>query len=177
MIILIYTGIILLCYGVYNFLSYNSVYPTAAVSRDMKKWKKIGGNVFIIELSRRIVKKWDLEWKGNDILSKALGQNKIFYSMTVYCVSLILTALCGLFLCLPLLFWNRFWFILLLVAVLLYVSLDPLLLLYRYRKSLDTAEKTDSKQKNSVVNMKKLVRLLLGAFSLCQILLIFVMLT
>lgn len=177
MIILTYTGIILFCYGIYNILSYYSVLPSTLVCRGMKKKRRGSVNALIIELSRRIVKKWDLKWKGNDVLSKALGYNKILYSTTVYCVSMILTALCGLFLCLPLLFWNRIWFILLSVAVLLYVSLDPLLLLYRYRKSLDTAEKTDSKQKNSVVNMKKLVRLLLGAFFLCQILLIFAMLT
>lgn len=177
MIILIYTGIILLCYGIYNIFSYYSVLPTASVSRRMKIWHRLCGNVFIIELSRQIVKKWDLEWKGNDVLSKIMNHNKIYYSTTVYCASLVLKGLCSLFLCLPLLFWNWIWVVLLSAAVLVYVSLDPLLLAFRYRKSA-TELKNDSPQpKKNVFGMKRFVRLLPGAFFLCQIFLIFVLLT
>ncbi len=177
MVILIYIGVILFCYGIYNIFSYYSAYPTATVQRSMKKWRRSYNNDFIIELSRYIVKKWDLGWKGSESLTEIMHYNKIYYPATIYCVSLVLTVFCGLFLCLPLLFWNRIWFVLLSAAVLVYVSSVPFLLLLRYRKSSAAIEKTDSKQKSSMLNMKKLVRLLPGVFFLCQILLIFLMLT
>lgn len=177
MIILIYIGIILFCYGIYNLLSYYSVLPTVSANRSIKKQQRVCNNALGVELSRKIAEEWDLEWKGNDRLSKILNYNKIYYSATVYCVSLVLMALCSLFLCLPLLFWNKGLFAGIYVGVLLYVSSDSLLLIYRYRKGEPEQRNDMPQKKKNIVWARKWVRLLPGVFFLCQTLLIFLLLT
>ena len=177
MIILLYIGILLMCYGIYHILCYLSMLPTAGMGRGIPRTGKSGcvhRNPFIIGMAEQLVNKWELEMKSSDQLQKILLFNKIYYSETVYCVSLILTALGGLFLCLPILFIDMRWFCELLIGVAIYVFYDFGTLLFRYQKM---QPKTDVRKKIQKKWQKKCIRLLPWAFFICQIILFISLLT
>ena len=179
MIFLVYIGILLLCYGLYNIAAYYFMLPTAAAGSLIKRFGRGEGiiyvNPFIMELSREVVKKLDLDGNGRDTFSEILRYNRIYYSVAVYCVSVILTMLCGLFFCFPLLFWDKIWFLIAAAGVLLYIVTFNLILVSRYRKSVEVLEKTV--KKNSVHWLHTAIRLTPMVFFLCQMILILTLLT
>ena len=83
MIILIYTGILLFCYGIYNLLCYFYMLPTVRSSRTLRKLyhkeRRLYENALIIRLAERLVKKWHLEWDSSDTLKAILYCNEIYY--------------------------------------------------------------------------------------------------
>lgn len=177
MVILTYTGILLFNYGIYNIFCYYYMLPTSRSAHIMRTQQKNGRyeNPIMLGLAEIIVKKCSLEWNSSEAMTRILEYNKIYYPATVYCVSLILTMLCGLFLFLPLLFWNKSWFIVMSVGVLLYVSTGILQLMYRYRKAEESAERSPTKSVKIIQH--KWQRLLPGAFLLCQIIVFITLLT
>ena len=181
MIIVIYIGILLFCYGIYNILSYFTMLPTLKIGKSLEeqgihKEPRLT-NTLIIALSEKIADKWSLGWNGTTKIIDVLQFNKIYYSAAVYCISLMLMALCGLLLCLPLLFWNTKIFVAVIVGSFVVIAMDPVLLYIRYQRNFKNVVPNN----HTVCRRKKLItqiiRLLPGVFFLCQIVLFLAMLT
>ena len=181
MIILTYIGVLMLCYGIYNMLSYYSMLPTLKSSKNMnEQGRENEGNIrnpLIIRFAEKFAEKWDLEWNGSERINEILQYNGIYYSAAVYSISLILRGLCGLFLCLPLVFWDIKWFVALSIGHIIIVVLDPALLYIRYQKSMALDRPVDSAKRNRKQFTQTCIRLLPGVFFLCQLLLFIAMLT
>lgn len=140
MILLTYMGILLFCYGIYNLCCYFCMLPTACAGRNLLKLQRkkirLCNNAFIVGISERIVKEWELEWNSSETMNAILKYNGIYYITATYFISLLLFIVCGLLLCLPLLFMGLRWFCISAAGVLLYVSADYLLLLFRYQRHI-----------------------------------------
>lgn len=179
MIVLTYIGVFLFCYGIYNMLCYIFVMPTVKSARGLqgKKNRYLCNNALIIALAEKIVTKWELDRRGSEKQREILQYNEIYYPVAVYCVSLILTVICGLFLCLPLLLWDMKSFLILVTGIFISILADPFILYIRYQRSIAAVKPADlanGKWKNF---KQKSIRLLPGVFFLCQMVLFIALLT
>lgn len=181
MILVIYCGILLSGYGFYNLLCYFSVLPTEKTGRNMVKGVGRGQyhccNALMVIMAEKIVKKWELEWNCTDKMKDILRYNKIYYAATVYCISLILTAMCGLFLCVPLLFWDIRWFLVMVAGGMVAILVDPVLLFRRYSSQISSVTPAVSSGKKGKRQAERRSIVFLGSFFLCQMILIILMLT
>ena len=174
MLILVYAGVFLLIYGIYNTISYIFVLPTARTGRTLSEIGSNRRDAFFytasVLLSEKIVKKWDLEWNRSEKFEEILKAKKIYVEGTVYLISRFILMVAGILWLLPMLFIDQRIFCAFFILWMLWRAAEVLRLIPIPKIWND---KRRIKRKIADIAYK----LLLGAFFIAQIIVFLTMLT
>ena len=172
MIVLIYVGVILFCYGFYNMLCYVFMLPTINTGRKMteigKSDKRTFAEIVAISISMEIVKRNDLQWKHAEVLEERLKRKNIYTEGTAFLISRAVILILIFLLVLPMFFVNRMIFLLLAAGCVLWCTAEAIKL---YSKKSDIQLKEKRKWSDTMC------QLLLGVFFIAQMLVIVQLLT
>ena len=145
MILLIYIGILFFCYGIYNLFCYFNMFPTAKAGRHLlklyRKKVRLSDNIFMVQLSEKLVRKLDFEQKEPSMISAVLSYNGVNYSAAIYLFSRLLMAACGIILSLPLVFIGVRWMLAMCVGIILFTAADYGFMLLQYWRYIDELKK------------------------------------
>ena len=166
MIILIYTGILLLSYGIYNTICYLFVLSTAGTGRNTSEIGNKRRILFIetaaVLISKELVRKWDLKWNYTDAFEELLKAKRIYIEGTIYLISRFILLFSGALWALPMLFINKMIFWSMILLSLLWGVAEALKLIPSKRSS-------EKKYKRKMINIT--CKLLPGAFFIAQLML------
>lgn len=170
MIILVYTGILLLSYGIYNMICYLIMLPTAKSGRNILSIGTERKNSFwgacTIIIAEYYVKEYDLKWRRAEEMDKRLIAKVIYSNSAVYLIGNILYYFLGLFLVFPVMLIDRRLFLLLFIVWTIIRLWDCRVIVY-FDIGLQLKQK-----------IRKMMRKLLpGAFFIAQMLLLIYMFT
>ena len=166
MIILVYTGILLLSYGIYNMICYLMILPTSNASRHMIQVgtgnRKNFADVLSVSFSEMIVRKWDLKWKHADAFEELLKTQRIYVEGTIYLISRFILLFSVILWTLPMFFVNRMIFWSMILLSLLWGVAEAL-------KLIPLKSSSKKKYKRKVVDIA--CKLLPGVFFIAQLML------
>ena len=170
MIILIYAGILFMLFGTYHMICYFMMFPTVKSGRYIHSIGTERENSFwnacTITIAEYFVKRYELNWNRFEEMEQRLFEKGIYTNGTVYLIGKILLYFSGLFLILPIFLINKR-ISNLLCFIWTMIRVRDIKVLF----CIDTG--VELKQKSRKLMMK----LLMGAFFISQILVIVSVLT
>ena len=170
MIILVYTGILLLSYGIYNMICYLMMLPTAKSGRYMLSFgaerKSSFWDARTAMIAEYFLKRYELECRRSKKMDKKLFEKGIYMNSTVYLIGKILYYCSGLFLFIPVMLIDRSLFLLLFIVW-------TMIRLWDCKVIVGIDIGAEIKQKSR----KMMQKFLLGTFFIAQIFVFMVLLT
>ena len=159
---ILYFGVILFCYGIYNILCYLLMLPTARAGRYSaaagRKSHVIFLDVAAMEISNHLVKKFGLKWNRSKKVEHILREQGINVETTVFFIRKVILFLAETIILLPMLFMDEIIFGIILGFWIIFRIVDILKVIPNRKKE---------KIKRKIIGV--CCKLLLEAFFLVQI--------